>query len=1148
MKDFVHLHVHTEYSLLDGACRIGELVDKAVSFGMKALAITDHGVMYGVVDFYEACNKAGIKPILGAEVYTAARSRFDREPGLDADYGHLILLSETDEGYHNLIRIVSASFTEGFYYKPRVDRELLRTYSRGLIALSGCLKGDVAQRILAGDIDGARETALSYRDIFGSDNYFLELQSNGMEEQRIVNAGLIRLSKELDIPLVATNDVHFIEPEDAPVQDILMCIQTGKKLSDENRMKFTTGTVYLRSREEMAALFDKLPEALDNTVKIAERCNVTLTFGRPVLPVFDIPGGLSAEQYLRKLCAAGAAERYGAELPQTVRERLDYELGVISSMGYCEYYLIVWDFIRYAREHGIKVGPGRGSGAGSLAAYCLKITNIDPLKYNLAFERFLNPERISMPDFDVDFSDDRRRDVIDYVVSKYGADRVAQIVTFGTLAARAAIRDVGRVTEVPYAKIDAVARMIPEGQFHTRLSDAVEGNPELKQLYDSDEEVRRLVDTAIKLEGMPRNCSTHAAGVVLTEKPVTEYVPVHKNGDVIATQFPMAVLEKIGLLKIDFLGLRTLTVIQDTVEMIRESRGITIDTDNIDYSDPKVFSTISRGQTSGIFQLEHKGMTRFMTELMPSSLEDIIAGIALYRPGPMDQIPNYIRNKNHPENITYAAEALRPILDVTYGCMVYQEQVMQIFRDLAGYTMGASDLVRRAMAKKKHDVMLKERGRFIEGCGAHGISAEVAASIFEQMTDFASYAFNKAHAASYAVVAYQTAWLKTYYPAEFLAGTMNSLISFPERIAAYLGECRALGIRVLPPDINKSSERFTVKDGSIVYALGALKNVGLRSVAQIREVRETDGPFRSFTDFCERTVNTDVNKRTVESLSKAGAFDSLGYTRRTLYFAYDEVVDNTASAYRSRAEGQLSLFDSEGDNGTLPENLRTLSEFDAAEKLSMEKSVLGVYLSGHPLDKYSNEFNRVCTLTSADLASESDEEISDADRVKDGTEATMAGIITDIKKKTTKSNAIMAFLTVQDMFGSFEAVVFPKTYEKYGRILAADMIAVIKGRINMRDDTPSLSCISITPIDSYSVQKDTGPERGGNNFFYARSGNLPAVKAFCEFFTPLSGGGGNTAEIKVFTVSDNGFKSPEPALVKRIIYNRQIKEALESLC
>ncbi|MBO7407467.1 MAG: DNA polymerase III subunit alpha, partial [Clostridia bacterium] len=614
MREFVHLHVHTEYSLLDGACRIGELVDKAVSFGMKALAITDHGVMYGVVDFYEACNKAGIKPILGAEVYTAARSRFDREPGLDADYGHLILLAENDEGYHNLIKIVSASFTEGFYYKPRVDRELLRTYSRGLIALSGCLKGDVAQRILAGDMDGAAKTALEYRDIFGADNYYLELQSNGMEEQRVVNAGLIRLSRELGIPVVATNDVHFIEPGDAPVQDILMCIQTGKKLSDENRMKFTTGTVYLRSQEEMAVLFEKLPEALDNTVKIAERCHVTLTFGRPVLPVFDIPGGLSAEQYLRQLCAAGATERYGKNLPAYVSKRLDYELGVIASMGYCEYYLIVWDFIRYAREHGIKVGPGRGSGAGSLAAYCLKITNIDPLKYNLAFERFLNPERISMPDFDVDFSDDRRRDVIEYVVNKYGADRVAQIVTFGTLAARAAIRDVGRVTEVPYAKIDAVARMIPEGQFHTKLADALAGNPELKQLYSTDDEVRRLIDTAMKLEGMPRNCSTHAAGVVLTEKPVTEYVPVHKTGDVIATQFPMATLEKIGLLKIDFLGLRTLTVIQDTVEMIYETRGVRIDTDSINYSDPKVFAVISRGQTAGIFQLEHKGMTRFMTE------------------------------------------------------------------------------------------------------------------------------------------------------------------------------------------------------------------------------------------------------------------------------------------------------------------------------------------------------------------------------------------------------------------------------------------------------------------------------------------------------------------------------------------------------
>ncbi|MBR6934771.1 MAG: DNA polymerase III subunit alpha [Clostridia bacterium] len=735
MHDFVHLHVHTEYSLLDGACRIKELCRRAAEYGMSSLAITDHGVMYGTVDFYEACIDAGIKPIIGCEVYTASRTRFDKDPMLDSEYGHLILLAENDEGYHNLIKIVSASFTEGFYYKPRTDRELLKKYSKGIIACSACLKGDVPQLILAGDYEGAKKCALEFAGIFGKDNYFLELQSNGLPEQLTVNSALLRISKETGIGLVATNDVHYIDPSDARTQDVLMCIQTGKKISDENRMKFSTNTVYLRSKEEMNELFRNVPEALDNTCRIAERCNVKLHFGRPVLPVFDIPGGLSAEEYLRKLSFEGASERYGAKLPEAVKERLEYELGIISRMGYCEYYLIVWDFIRFAKENGIKVGPGRGSGAGSIAAYCLKITNIDPLKFNLAFERFLNPERISMPDFDVDFSDEHRKDVIDYVIRKYGSDRVAQIVTFGTLAARAAIRDVGRVLDVPYAKVDAAAKLIPFSAGPARLSipQAIGSNPELKQLYDSDAQIKEMLDTAAKIEGAPRNCSTHAAGVVLTEKPVTDYVPVHKSGDIVATQFPMAVLEKIGLLKIDFLGLRTLSVIQDAQQMVLDNYGVNIDFDDMSHDDPKVFSIIKSGRTSGIFQLESRGMTRFLTELKPDSLEDIIAGIALYRPGPMDQIPRYIENKKDPSKITYETPELEPILNVTYGCIVYQEQVMQIFRDLAGYTMGASDLVRRAMAKKKHDVMEKERGRFIDGAKQRGISESAAVAIFDRM-------------------------------------------------------------------------------------------------------------------------------------------------------------------------------------------------------------------------------------------------------------------------------------------------------------------------------------------------------------------------------------------------------------------------------
>ncbi len=1113
---------------------------------MKALAITDHGVMYGVVDFYEECLKNGIKPLIGCEVYTAPRSRFDKDPVIDSNYGHLILLAETNEGYHNLIKIVSASFTDGFYYKPRVDKELLKKYSKGLIACSACLKGDIPQLILSGDIDGAVKCASGYSEIFGDGNFFLELQSNGLQEQLIVNNALIRISAMTGIPLVATNDVHYVDQEDYQTQDVLMCIQTGKKLSDENRMKFSTNSVYLRSREEMNDLFNKVPEALENTCRIADRCSVELQFGRPVLPVFEIPGGLTAEQYLRKLSESGAKERYGEDPSDEVKERLDYELSIISRMGYCEYYLIVWDFIKFAKDSGIMVGPGRGSGAGSITAYCLKITNIDPLRYNLAFERFLNPERVSMPDFDVDFSDEHRKDVIDYVIRKYGEERVAQIVTFGTMAARASIRDVGRVMDVPYAKVDAVAKMIPMYQNNAKVSlkQALESNPELKRMYESDPEISQLIDTAAKLEGMPRNCSTHAAGVVLTEKPVTDYVPVHKSGDTVATQFPMAILEKIGLLKIDFLGLRTLSVIQDACALIRKNHGVSIDFDSMEMNDPKVFSLISSGQTSGVFQLESAGMTRFMTELKPDSIEDIIAGIALYRPGPMDQIPIYIKNKNDPSRIVYDTPELKPILEITYGCIVYQEQVMQIFRDLAGYTMGASDIVRRAMAKKKHDVMDKERGKFIDGAKKRGISEQTAVNIFERMTDFASYAFNKAHAACYAVVAYETAYLKTYYPAEFMAGMMNSLVNWPERVAVYINECRQMKIKILPPDINAGSVGFDVENGNIIYALGAIKNVGIRSVEQLVKIREEGGAFRSFYDFCVRSVDTDINKRTVESFIKAGVFDSFGHSRRALLFSYEGIIDSVSASVKAHARGQLTLFDDQPDERADQEAVRQLSEFETGELLNMEKSVLGLYLSGHPLQPYFQSISRICTLNSADMLGAGD--IEQSDKIADGTEVVIAGIITSIKKKTTKSNSMMAFLTVEDLFGSFEVVMFPKTYEKYGKLISQEMIAVFNGRVNIReDDDPNIYCSSVTPIDSYKVQNDKGFDHPDECRFYISDGKIDAIKAFCTYLGGDAAVNTRKTEIRFYRVDNAGTKDGALLFSAHVPYSKWVKDAIE---
>jgi DNA polymerase-3 subunit alpha len=1063
---FVHLHVHTEYSLLDGASRIGPLVNKAAELGMTSLAITDHGVMYGVVDFYNACVEKGIKPIIGCEVYVAPRSRFDKQTKEDAENYHLILLAKDYGGYLNLIKLVSAGYTEGFYYKPRIDRELIEKYHEGLICSSACLGGEVPQHLLLGDYMGAKETALWYDSVFGRGNYYLELQNNGVANQPEVNVDLLKLSRETGIPLIATNDVHFINREDSLTQDMLLCIQTGKKLADTDRMRFETDQFYLRSPEEMKKLFESVPEALENTVKIAEMCNVELKFKKTsILPHFEIPEGYTSESWLRKLCYDGAAVRFGDTLPEEVKSRLEYELSVICSMGYADYYLIVWDFIKYAKDHGIYVGPGRGSGAASLVAYCLKITNINSLKYNLAFERFLNPERISMPDFDVDISDNRRKEVIDYVVGKYGEECVAQIITFGTMAARAAIRDVGRVMDMPYAEVDSVVKLVPNTVKIT-IDAALEQSSELRERYNNEERVKTLIDRAKQLEGMPRNISTHAAGVVLTKDPVTSYVPVQTSSDSVITMYEMKNLEKLGLLKVDFLGLRTLTVIQEAIALIKEQKGVTVDFDGMDMSDPAVFREIAQGHTEGIFQLESSGMTSFMISLGPDCLEDIIAGISLYRPGPMDQIPTYIENKKHPENIKYDHPLLEPILNVTYGCMVYQEQVMQIVRDLAGYTMGRSDLVRRAMAKKKHDVMVMERENFIAGASEKGVSPEIANHIFDKMMDFASYAFNKAHAASYAVVAYETAYLKVYHPVELMCATLNSLITKSDEVSKYIAVTKKLGIKMLPPDVNESSTYFTVVNGAIRYGLAALKNVGEKAVLSLVEERKRGGAFKNFYDFAKRMNAMDINRRAVDSFIKAGAFDSFGRNRNVLLKSYDIILDSVANEAKNTALGQFSLFDLDeevsgaDDYDGYPE----LPELPKKDILAFEKEVSGVYISGHPLESLNDFIDKNVNVTSDMLrADASSDEVPEATgdlvpgitKAADGSHAVVCGIVNAVKRKITKSNQTMAFLTLEDKAGTFEVLLFPKTFEKYRNMLDEDSIVVVTGRVSSRDENAS---------------------------------------------------------------------------------------------
>ncbi|MEE0200090.1 MAG: DNA polymerase III subunit alpha [Muricomes sp.] len=1070
--NFAHLHVHTEYSLLDGSNKIKEYVARVKELGMNSAAITDHGVMYGVIDFYREAKKQGIKPILGCEVYVAPNSRFDREVNGGEDrYYHLVLLAENNTGYANLMKIVSKGFVEGYYYKPRVDKALLREYHEGIIALSACLAGEVQRYLTKGLYEEAKKSALEYQDIFGKGNYFLELQDHGIPDQALVNQRLLQMSEELDIELAATNDVHYTLAEDEKPHDILLCIQTAKKLDDENRMRYEGGQYYVKSPEEMAQLFPYALQALENTQRIADRCEVEIEFGVTKLPKYDVPEGMTSWEYLNKLCFEGL-ERHYDEPPQELRERLEYELNTIKNMGYVDYFLIVWDFIKYAKDHGIAVGPGRGSAAGSIVSYCLEITNIDPIRYQLLFERFLNPERVSMPDIDVDFCYERRQEVIDYVVRKYGKDRVVQIVTFGTLAARGVIRDVGRVMDLPYAFVDTIAKMIPT-ELNITIDKALKMNPELRKTYETDEQVKYLIDMSKRLEGLPRHSSMHAAGVVISQKSVDEYVPLSRAQDgSITTQFTMTTLEELGLLKMDFLGLRTLTVIQNAVGMVRH-KNPELDMDRIDYNDKNVLDYIGTGKTDGIFQLESAGMKSFMKELKPHSLEDIIAGISLYRPGPMDFIPQYIRGKNDAGSITYDCPQLEPILAPTYGCIVYQEQVMQIVRDLAGYTLGRSDLLRRAMSKKKGDVMQKERQTFVygdeesgvPGCVANGINEKTANKIYDEMIDFAKYAFNKSHAAAYAVVSYQTAYLKYYYPVEFMAALMTSVIENPSKVAEYIYTCRQMDIRILPPDINRGVADFSVDEGNIRYGLAAIKSVGKPVIEAIAADRKEFGPFKNLEDFISRmSVKDSLNKRVIENFIKAGALDGLGGTRKQFMSIYVQIVDHVNQEKKYAMTGQMTLFDLVDDEqkSEFEIKLPDVGEYTKENLLAFEKEVLGIYISGHPLEEEEEKWRRSISATTADF--QPDEETG-TPKVRDGAKEIIGGMITDKTVKNTRNNQMMAFLTLEDLLGTVEVVVFPRDYEKNRPLLEVDNKVFIRGRVSEEDEKASkLICEKIIPF------------------------------------------------------------------------------------
>ena len=1081
---FTHLHVHTEYSLLDGSNKIKEYVRRVKELGMDSAAITDHGVMYGVIDFYKAAKAEGIRPIIGCEVYVAPGSRFDRENASGEErYYHLVLLAENDQGYSNLMKIVSRGFVDGYYYRPRVDMETLETYHEGVIALSACLAGEVQRNLLKNQYEEAKTAALRYETCFGKGNFFLELQDHGLPEQKAVNQKLMRLHTDTGIELVATNDVHYTYETDAEAHDILLCLQTGKKLADEDRMRYEGGQYFVKSEEEMRNLFPYAQEAIDNTQKIADRCHVEIEFGVTKLPKFDVPEGYDSWSYLNKLCSEGLERCYG-ERTGEVRDQLDYELSVIRKMGYVDYFLIVWDFIRYAREHDIMVGPGRGSAAGSVVSYTLGITQLDPIRYQLLFERFLNPERVSMPDIDVDFCYERRQEVIDYVVEKYGKDRVVQIVTFGTLAARGVIRDVGRVMDLPYARCDQIAKMIPN-ELNITIERALKMNPQLRELYESDAEVRHLITMSRRLEGLPRHTSMHAAGVVISQKAVDEYVPLSRGSDgSITTQFTMTTLEELGLLKMDFLGLRTLTVIQDAAKNVEETEGILPDMDAIDYDDKDVLASIGSGHTEGVFQLESAGMQSFMKELKPQSLEDVIAGISLYRPGPMDFIPNYIRGKNHPETITYDCPQLEPILSPTYGCIVYQEQVMQIVRDLAGYTLGRSDEVRRAMSKKKVKVMEQERQYFVygnpelgvKGCLENGIDEKTANHIFDEMSDFAKYAFNKSHAAAYAIVSYQTAWLKYYYPVEFMAALMTSFLDNSSKVAEYIQVCRQMGIEVLPPDVNAGRGGFTVDvvngKKAIRYGLSAIKSVGRPVIETIVAEREQNGPFRSLQDFAERLAGREVNKRVFESFIKAGAFDGLSTNRRQMIQAYPLIVDAAVREKKNAMTGQMSLFDlvSPEEKQQFQVSLPDVSDFSESERLSMEKEVLGIYVSGHPLRADEDLMKQVVTRKTSDFIMEESEgeapqSAERAVTVHDGERAVIGGLVEGKTIKYTRQNQAMAFVTIEDLVGSVEVIVFPRDFEKYGSLLEEDAKVFVAGRVSVEEGKDAkLICEKIVPF------------------------------------------------------------------------------------
>lgn len=1149
---FAHLHVHTEYSLLDGACRMERLLDAAKEMGQTAVAITDHGCMYGVVEFYKAAKKRGIQPILGCEVYVARRTRFDKVHELDGENRHLVLLCENETGYHNLLALVSKAWVEGFYSKPRVDLDLLREHHEGLIALSACLAGEIPRALTRGDYEGAREAALRYEGIFGRGNFYLELQDHGMAEQKRINPQLIRLSRETGIPLVATNDCHYIAPEDSRMHRVLLCIQTGRTIEDENAMEFGSEEFYFKSEEEMRALFPDVPEAADNTVKIAQRCQVELEFGKTKLPAFFTPDGSDNLEFFRRLCQEGLIRRYGEDPPQEYRDRLEYEICVISQMGYVNYYLIVWDFIRYARSVGIPVGPGRGSGAGSLAAYCVGITNVDPMRYDLLFERFLNPERVSMPDFDIDFSDERRDEIIGYVVDKYGADHVAQIVTFGTMAARGALRDVGRALNIPYNKVDQVAKLVPLSLGMT-LDTAMKQSKELREKVEADPQVKELWDMARKVEGMPRHASTHAAGVVITDKPVMDYVPLSKNDDAVVTQYTMTAIEELGLLKMDFLGLRNLSVIDHAEKLVRRREaGFSIEAASED--DGAVFRMLSEGHSEGVFQLESPGMKRLLVQAQPACVEDLIAIISLYRPGPMQFIPQYLESRKNPESVHYRHPLLRPILEPTGGCIIYQEQVMQIFRDLAGYSLGRADIVRRAMAKKKHDVLEREREVFlhgqqredgtweVDGCLRRGVDQQTALELFKEIESFASYAFNKPHAAGYALVAYQTAYLKCHYPCEYMAALLSSVLGQTGKVAEYIEECGRLGISVLPPHVNYSDMGFTVVGKSIRFGLLAVKNLGRNVIARMVEERRGGGEFTSFYNFCKRMAGRDLNRRAIESLVKCGALDGLGNNRREMLLAVERVLDSLEADKRRNVEGQMGFFDAPGSAQGGEPPLEKTEDFSAADKLNMEKEVTGMYLSGHPMAAYAGLYQEGGYARMDEILQSAGER--ETGRYQDGQWVTLLGMVVGVRKKATKNNAQMAFVSLEDMYGAITALVFPKVLEQYGSLLYEGAVVEVQGKLSFTEDkAPELVCQSLgKPADPVSVKAPAGKPVRPGLYLRLSSQRDPRYDKAMRYIAVFDGG----ATDLYLTFQDTGKLLRAPAKF-RVEINRPLLRALKEL-